>query len=545
MRWDTAAARDSPPYPLQANTHNLEGDAPSSPQTRLERPGGDGAPPSLSINEKLPITGTFSPSRFQRLELLRARLIPIANIVTFSIRGYHDPMTRQDELLQKLAAIIEPRQKQDIVTLGMIQNLAISDGSVSFTLDAATQPEEIRQHLQAECEKALNAVPWVTDVMVMLSPARAVRENPLVAKSPGLKGVRHIVAVSSCKGGVGKSTVAVNLAYSLSAKGYKVGLFDADIYGPSLPTMVHIDAAGLYQEDDFIIPLAYLGVKLMSFGFIPSASGAAIMRGPMVTQIINQLLTTTKWGDLDYLVLDLPPGTGDVQLTLTQLIPITAAVIVTTPQQLSFVDVVKGIQMFDKLKVPTVAIVENMSYFMCPDCSAKHYLFGQGARQRIIDQYGIRNSYEMPVTPDLSKCGDGGIPYVLVQPKTDATRLFHDLADAVHREVSDLETGLHLRPQVSFKPGAGIEVRLADAATGTIHPAALRRVCSCANCVEEFSGRQILKPEDVAENVYPLRMQPMGNYAIAIQWSDGHSSSIYPYEVLLEMSGLKPAEKKS
>lgn len=466
-----------------------------------------------------------------------------AFVVTFIIREYHDAMTNQDELLQKLATIIEPHQKQDIVTLGLVQNLTISDGSVSFTLDAATQPESVRQFLQAECEKKLNELPWVTDMMVMLAPPRQVRENPLLAKSPGLKSVRHIIAVSSCKGGVGKSTVAVNLAYALSGRGYKVGLFDADIYGPSLPTMVQIENAGLYQEDEFIIPLAYLGVKLMSFGFIPSASGAAIMRGPMVTQIVNQLLTTTNWGELDYLVLDLPPGTGDVQLTLTQLIPITAAVIVTTPQQLSFVDVVKGIQMFDKLKVPTVAIVENMSYFICPDCSSKHYLFGQGASQRIIGQYGIRNAFEMPVTPELSKCGDGGIPFVLVQPNADATRLFLDLADAVHREVTDLEKGLQLRPNVSFKPGAGIEVRLGETACGTIHPAALRRKCRCASCVEEFSGRQILKPEEVADNVYPLRMQPMGNYAIAIQWSDGHSSSIYPYEVLLEMSGLKPTEK--
>lgn len=453
-------------------------------------------------------------------------------------------MTRQDEVLQKLAAVIEPDQKQDIVTLGLVQNLTITDGSVSFTLDAATQTESTRQHLKTECEIKLTELAWITDSMIMLTPPRQVRENPLNVKSPGLRGVKHIVAVSSCKGGVGKSTVAVNLAYALSGRGFKVGLFDADIYGPSLPTMVQIEDAALYQDGDFIVPLAYLGVKLMSFGFIPSAGGAAIMRGPMVTQIINQLLTTTKWGELDYLVLDLPPGTGDVQLTLTQLIPITAAVIVTTPQQLSFVDVVKGIQMFDKLKVPTVAIVENMSYFMCPNCSTKHYLFGQGARQRIIDQYGIRNSYEMPVDPELSRCGDGGIPYVLVQPKADATRLFLDLADAVHREVGALEQGRHLRPTVSFKPGAGIEVRLADDARGTIHPAVLRRVCRCASCVEEFSGRQLLKPEDIAENIYPLRMQPMGNYAIAIQWSDGHSSSIYPYEVLLELSGLKPAENK-
>lgn len=448
-------------------------------------------------------------------------------------------MTKHDEILQQLATIIEPRQQQDIVTLGLVQNLTVDEasGSVSFTLDAATQPEEVRQQLQAACDQVLQAIPWVTDSMVMLAPPRPVRENPLNVNAPGLKGVKRIIAVSSCKGGVGKSTVAVNLAYSLSAQGQQVGLFDADIYGPSLPTMVQIEGAGLYQENDLIIPLAYLGVKLMSFGFIPSAGGAAIMRGPMVTQIINQLLTTTNWGELDYLVLDLPPGTGDVQLTLTQLIPITAAVIVTTPQQLSFVDVVKGIQMFDKLKVPTVAIVENMCYFECPGCQTKHHLFGQGASRRIVEQYGIKNAFEMPVAPDLSTCGDGGVPYVMVHPKAGVTRIFHALASSVRDEVQALEQGRQRRPRIDFQPGAGIRVQLDESHTATIHPAALRRQCRCANCVEEFTGRALLRPEDVPENVYPLRMQPMGNYAIAIQWSDGHSSSIYPYETLIDLAG--------
>lgn len=454
-------------------------------------------------------------------------------------------MTRENEILTQLAKVIEPIQKQDILTLGLIQNLNISDdGSVTFTLDAATQPEEIRQSMKQSCDKVLSDIPWITNVMIMLPPPRQARENPLTSKSPGLKMVKHIIAVSSCKGGVGKSTVSVNLAYALSGLGHKVGLFDADIYGPSLPTMVHVEGAQLYQEDEMIVPLAYMGVKLMSFGYVPSAAGnAAIMRGPMVTQIINQLLTTTNWGQLDYLILDLPPGTGDVQLTLTQLIPITAAVIVTTPQQLSFVDVVKGIQMFDKLKVPTVSIVENMCYFICPGCATKHYLFGQGARQRIVDQYGIHNSFEMPVDPDLSRCGDGGIPFILMQPKSEPANVFIKLAESVHREVGQLELNLRLRPRIAFAPGKGVEVKLDDQHSGTIHPAELRRKCRCANCIEEFSGKALLRPEDVPDNVYPLRMQPMGNYAIAIQWSDGHSSSIYPYDMLLELAGLNQAAR--
>jgi Mrp family chromosome partitioning ATPase/DUF971 family protein len=450
-------------------------------------------------------------------------------------------MTRQDEVLQALAAVRDPTRAQDVVTLGMIQSLVVGDdGMVSFTLDAPAHPEAVRNELKSACEQQVGALGWVTDVMVMLPPPRAVKENPLQNRSRGLEGVRHIIAVSSCKGGVGKSTTAVNLAYTLAGLGHKVGLFDADIYGPSLPTMVQIEGAQLYQENDLIVPLAYMGVKLMSFGYVPSAQGAAIMRGPMVTQIVNQLLTTTNWGTLDYLVLDLPPGTGDVQLTLTQLIPITAAVIVTTPQHLSFVDVVKGIQMFDKLKVPTVAVVENMSTFTCPGCQTVHHPFGQGARQRLIDQYGIRHSYAFPIDPELSRCGDGGIPYVLVQPKSEATARYLDLARAVHDEVGALARGAKLRPRVAYAPGRGIEVARGEgehARTGYIPPATLRRACRCAHCVDEFSGKPLLNPASVPESVYPVRMQPMGNYAVAVQWSDGHSSSIYPYDLLIELAG--------
>jgi len=165
-------------------------------------------------------------------------------------------------------------------------------------------------------------------------------------------------------------------------------------------------------------------------------------------------------------------------------------------------------------------------------------VFGQGARERIIQQYGIRNAFEMPIEPELSRSGDGGVPFVLQHPKSDTARLFGELGQAVHREVTALEQGLQLRPRVVFTPGTGIEVALDEQHRGAIHPATLRRRCRCAHCVEEFSGRPILKPEDVPDNVYPVRLQPMGNYAMAIQWSDGHSSSIYPYEMLLELAGV-------
>lgn len=362
--------------------------------------------------------------------------------------------------------------------------------------------------------------------------------NPLTQKSPGLENVSNIIAVSSCKGGVGKSTVAVNLACTLKSQGYRVGLFDADVYGPSLPTIVRPASTDLFSRQELIVPIDFKGLKCMSFGYVPTGpggSGAAIMRGPMVTQIINQLLTGTEWGALDYLIIDMPPGTGDVQLTLTQLIPLTAAVIVTTPQELSFVDVVKGIQMFHKLKVPTVAVVENMAYFQCSDCGSKQYIFGRGVRQRLVDQFGIQNAFDLPLLPDLARMSDAGTPLVWEEPDHPASAIFSKLAEATLKEVERIKTDAHGTPSVRFVIGRGIVVTWPDEREQDIDPATLRRACRCALCVEETTGKPLLDPSTVPEDIYPTDIIPMGNYAVAIHWSDGHTSSIYPFDALSAM----------
>lgn len=444
-------------------------------------------------------------------------------------------MSRESEVLDSMRHIMDPDLGRDIVSLGFIKNLAITDaGHVSFVVELTTPACPVKEHFRSSCIQSVSRLPWVTQVDVTMSAAP--RSNPLVNQSRGLANVATIIAVSSCKGGVGKSTVAVNLAYALSLLGGKVGLFDADVYGPSLPTMVSPARTELFMENELIVPLEFEGVKLMSFGFATPEGGAAIMRGPMVSQVINQLLTTTNWGELDYLVLDLPPGTGDIQLTLTQLIPITAAVIVTTPQQLSYVDVVKGIQMFDKLKVPTVAVVENMSYFQCPGCGTRHHLFGQGARQRLVDQFGIRNSFEVPLRPEVSRLSDRGTPVVLADREGPAAAPYREIAASVVQEISKLKHGGVARPKVAYKPGTGILVTLATGEQHTVKPADLRKACRCAHCIEEFSGKPLLDPATVSDSVYPRSMQPMGNYAVAVTWSDGHSSSIYPYETILKLA---------
>lgn len=448
---------------------------------------------------------------------------------------YGARMSKEQEILNSMRGIIDPDLGRDIVSLGFIKNLTWNDaGRVAFTVELTTPACPVKDRFKAACEQAVRALAWVTAVEVTMSAQP--RGNPLQAKAEGLKGVQTILAVSSCKGGVGKSTVAVNLAYSLAALGGRVGLFDADVYGPSLPTMVSPAHKDLAIEDDLIVPLEFEGVKLMSFGFANPDGGAAIMRGPMVTQVINQLLTQTNWGELDYLVLDMPPGTGDIQLTLTQVIPITAAIIVTTPQQLSFVDVVKGIQMFDKLKVPTIAVVENMSYFECPECKSRHHLFGRGARERLVQQFGIRNSFEVPIRPEISRLSDGGVPVVLADAEGPAAAGYREIAAAAVREISRIKHGGLVRPKVAYTPGTGIVVTLSSGEQKVVSPAALRRACRCANCIEEFSGKPILDPASVPESVYPRAMTPMGNYAVGVSWSDGHTSSIYPYDLILTLA---------
>lgn len=351
---------------------------------------------------------------------------------------------------------------------------------------------------------------------------------------PGLNHVKTILAVSSCKGGVGKSTTAVNLAYALAGQGKKVGLLDADVYGPSLPTMVVPDDPTLYQEDEMIVPLTMMGVKLMSFGFIDpgETSGAAILRGPMVSQVITQLSTRVKWGELDVLVIDFPPGTGDVQLTLLQTLPVSGALIVTTPQDLSFVDVVKGIQMFDKLNVPTLGVVENMSYFQCPGCNTRHHIFGQGAKRKLVEQFGFKHTFEVPVNPILSQSGDKGLPLVLNNPNDPLSKVYDRMATDTLRELERLLSADTKTPELSYNVGQNCEFITAEGGMIEIAPVELRKSCRCAHCVDELTGKPLLDPETVDVDIYPSSITAVGNYASGVNWSDGHSS-IYPHEYLL------------
>ena len=445
-------------------------------------------------------------------------------------------MSKEASVLDQLRKVIDPDLHKDIVTLGFIKDLKIDEesGHVSFICELTTPACPVKEKFREWCHDFVMELDWVSKVDVKLTaqPARSSLQN----EQDGLTKVRHIIAVASCKGGVGKSTVATNLSFALQSHGARVGIFDADIYGPSLPTMVDTEFEGLYQEDNMIVPEMHSsGIKLMSFAYASGQQGGpAIMRGPMVTNVIVQMLNGTDWGELDYLVIDMPPGTGDIQLTLAQSVNISASVMVTTPQKISFIDVVKGIEMFDKLKVPVISVVENMSYYLVGD--EKHFIFGKGARQQIVDQFGIENAFEIPIHPELATCGDTGLPLTAAQPAHEIAKVYGDIAENVVREVERLRYN-QVERSITWEPSEGI-IYTVNGKQFTLSTHKLRCACRCAHCIQEFTGEQLLDPSTVPENIGVTSFNDMGNYAIQIGWDDGHTS-IYPFKRIEELVGYK------
>lgn len=444
--------------------------------------------------------------------------------------------TAETDVLKALSQIIDPDFGTDIVSCGFVKDLLVKEatGEVSFRLELTTPACPIKDMFEKQANEVVAAIPWVNRVNVTMSaqPAKPIYAADLPM---GLQTVSNIVAVSSCKGGVGKSTIAVNLAYTLAGMGARVGLFDADVYGPSLPTMVSPQNRLLEMnpEKKTIIPTEYLGVKLVSFGF--AGQGRAIMRGPMVSGVINQLLTTTEWGELDYLLVDMPPGTGDIQLTLCQVVPLTAAVIVTTPQKLAFIDVAKGVRMFSKLKVPCVAVVENMCHF---DADGKRYYpFGRGSGSQVVKQFGIPHLFDLPIRPSLSASGDSGVPEVVSDPQSEVATIFQDLGVCVVQQCAKIrqQVSTAVTYDKSFK---AIRVKVPDSDEEFyLHPATVRRNDRSAQSVDEWTGEQKLSYSDIPQDIEPEEIRPMGNYAVSIVWPDGFNQ-IAPYDQLQTMERL-------
>ncbi len=438
----------------------------------------------------------------------------------------------KNKVLNALSNIIDPDLKKDIVSLGFIKNLTINQGHVTFEIELTTPACPVKETFKQLAEQYVLEIDGVEKVNVYMK-AQQPKNLLIDPEKKNLKNVTSIIAVSSCKGGVGKSTVAVNLAYTLKQQGAKVGIFDADVYGPSLPTMLQTSQELVLEGND-IAPIIYDDIKCMSFGYALTESneGPAILRGPMVSQIISQFLLQTKWEECDYLIIDMPPGTGDVQLTLCQLIPITASVIVTTPQFISFIDVIKGIEMFDTLKVPVIGAIENMSYIDLN--KEKHYPFGKFAMNKLVNEFGFKNTLELELNQYVSKAGDEGIPFVKSFPESTNSKQFHVFTENLIRELSQIRLGANKLPQVGFNERDGILLEK-DSQHFAIKAKTLRYECRSALTRDEFTNKIRIKKDEIPEDIHPLSINPVGNYALGINWSDGHSS-LFPYDQLFDLA---------
>ncbi len=321
-------------------------------------------------------------------------------------------MTRKD-VLRALSAIVDPERKHDIARLGMVRDIKVDDGRVSFSVHVGRPGSPLARTVADECRAAIRAAssaPPQIDVHVVTG----------TGKAPLRMGASFMVAVASGKGGVGKSTVAANLAVALAQEGYRTGLVDTDIYGPSVPTMFGVE--GLrprVNAEKKIIPLEIHGVRLLSMGLLVDASEAVIWRGPMVSSAVRQFLGQTEWGDLDFLILDLPPGTGDIQLTIVQTVKLAGAVIVSTPQPVALADARKGVTMFEKVNVPILGMIENMAYFAPPDLpDRRYYLFGKHGARKLAGDMNVPFLAEIPLEQHVRESGDNGVPVVVAAPES-------------------------------------------------------------------------------------------------------------------------------
>ena len=340
----------------------------------------------------------------------------------------------EEIVLEALKQIIDPDLRKDIVTLGFIKDLKVDGGDVSFRIVLTTPACPVKEQMEAEATGIVGALHSVTSVKVTMDAE--VPQGRGIANNVAVPGVKNIVAVSSGKGGVGKSTVAVNLAVALAKDGAKVGIMDADVYGPNVPIMLGTGYNQPKVENGKLIPIEAHGVKMISMAVLVPLDKPMILRGPMLHGVVRQFLADVNWGDLDYLIVDMPPGTGDVQLSLAQLVPVQGAVLVTTPQEVSLSDVRRAVKMFEQVNVPVLGVIENMSYFIAPDTGNRYEIFGKGGGQKLCDEYGLNFLGEVPMGIEVREGGDKGVPVVVSAPDAIQSAAFRKVAEEVARQVS-------------------------------------------------------------------------------------------------------------
>lgn len=338
-----------------------------------------------------------------------------------------------ENILQALKAVRDPDLNRDIVTLNFVKDVVINGKDVAFTIELTTPACPVKDDMKAQAEQVVRRTfPDVKNVTVTMTAM--VTKRASMTQAPILTGVKNTIAVASGKGGVGKSTVAVNLALALAREGARVGLVDCDIYGPSIPLMFNINEKPQLHNQK-LLPLEKYGVNVMSIGFLIDSTQAIIWRGPMASGAVKQFLTDVEWGELDYLVFDLPPGTGDIQLTLVQQIPLSGAVIVTTPQEMSLADARRGMAMFQKVNVPIFGVVENMSYFVSAG-GEREDIFDNGGGRRVSEEFKVPFLGEIPIYTKIRKGGDSGRPIVDSEPESDPAKIFMTIARNLAAQIS-------------------------------------------------------------------------------------------------------------
>lgn len=344
-----------------------------------------------------------------------------------------------ESVLHALRTVQDPDLKRDLVSLNMIRDLSISEsGAVYFRVVLTTPACPLKEKIEKDCRHALSPVTGITSVEIKMDSE--VQRHSGKSNSHRIEGVGHIISISSGKGGVGKSTVAVNLATALAMDGARVGLMDVDVYGPNVPTMMGVTEQPKIQNDSlkgevFLPPVSH-SVKVMSMGFLIQGDQPVVWRGPMLHSVVQQFCHKVNWGNLDYLIVDMPPGTGDVQLSLAQLVPVTGAILVSTPQEIAMQDVRKAFHMFEKVRIPILGVVENMSYFVCDQCEKRHSLFGEEGGRILAKKFSTELLAKIPIVQPVREGGDEGRPIVVREPDSEIAQIFRSLARKVAQQVS-------------------------------------------------------------------------------------------------------------
>ncbi len=378
------------------------------------------------------------------------------------------------QVLEALRTVIDPERGKDIVSLGMLSGLVVRDGNVAFSIEVDPKRGAQAEPVRHAAEKAVERVPGVLSVTAVLTAHRAGgqgQQAPQAAQGHGhshahgghghshgqaqpqeqkplVPGVKAIVAVASGKGGVGKSTTAANLALAMAANGQKVGLLDADIYGPSMPRMLGISGRPVSRDGRVLEPMENYGIKVMSMGFLVAEDTPMIWRGPMVMSALQQMLRDVNWGELDVLVVDMPPGTGDAQLTMAQQVPLAGAVIVSTPQDIALLDARKGLNMFRRVDVPVLGIIENMSYFCCPNCGHRTDIFSHGGARKEADDLGMEFLGEIPLHIDIRETSDQGQPITVSQPESEHAKAYRGIAKRVWEKIAGNQGPTRAAPRI-------------------------------------------------------------------------------------------------